>query len=113
MNRADPHRKWSIIARDCDCPNKTAAFTISRHTSSRGGLLFHALLSLLFELPSVANRDECSSSEPGGLKPSIEITGSYDGRGAAVGRGLGVGVSLGVGLGEGTANAYTLLSPAT
>ena len=46
-------------------------------------------------------------------KPSIEIIGSYDGRGAAVGRGLGVGVSLGVGLGEGTANAYTLLSPAT
>ena len=77
------------------------------------GLLFHALLSLLFELPSVANRDECSSSEPGGPKPSIEIIGSYNGRGAAVGRGLGVGVSLGVGLGEGTANAYTLLSPAT
>ena len=48
-----------------------------------------------------------------GPKPSIEIIGSYDGRGAAVGRGLGVGVSLGVGLGEGTANAYTLLSPAT
>ena len=75
--------------------------------------MFHALLLLLFELPSVANRDERSSSEPGGPKPSIEIIGSYDGRCAAVGRGLGVGVSLGVGLGEGTANAYTLLSPAT
>ena len=97
------------------CPSNKSKpyFTISRHASPCGGFLFSAFLSLLFELPLFQIMTNAVRLNGGGPNPFVEIIGSYNGRGAGVGRALGVGVSLGVGVGEDTANAYTLLSPAT